>query len=194
MGRKLEFNYERAIERATGVFWAKGYSASSMRDLLKAMGIGEGSFYHLFGSKNRLYLECLRHYNATVTRRRLALLEAEPSIRKGLRDFFRGLVDDLDNPKRPHVCLMARSLSSDVLDEADLASYVKSGMTMFEASLSGRLEKAKKAGELPANFQAEISAQIIFTFLQGYFRVVKVLKPREEMWRQIETLLTRLGL
>jgi TetR/AcrR family transcriptional regulator, transcriptional repressor for nem operon len=169
MGRKLEFNYERAIERATGVFWAKGYSASSMRDLLKAMGIGEGSFYHLFGSKNRLYLECLRRYNATVTRRRLALLEAEPSIRKGLRDFFRGLVDDLDNPKRPHVCLMARSLSSDVLDEADLASYVKSGMTMFEASLSGRLEKAKKAGELPANFQAEISAQIIFTFLQGIF-------------------------
>ena len=44
MGRKLEFNYERAVERATRVFWAKGYSAASMRDLLKAMGIGEGSF------------------------------------------------------------------------------------------------------------------------------------------------------
>jgi TetR/AcrR family transcriptional regulator, transcriptional repressor for nem operon len=60
-----------------------------MRDLLKAMGIGEGSFYHLFGGKNRLYLECLRHYNDTVTRRRLALLEAEPSVRKGIRNFFR---------------------------------------------------------------------------------------------------------
>src|SRR5512135_3236973 len=84
MGRKLEFNYERAVERATRVFWAKGYSAASMRDLLKAMGIGEGSFYHLFGSKNRLYLECLKHYNDTVTRQRLAALEAEPSVRKGL--------------------------------------------------------------------------------------------------------------
>ncbi len=80
MGRKLEFNCERAVERAMGVFWAKGYSAASMRDLLKAMRIGEGSFYHLFGSKNRLYLECLRQYNETVTRRRLALLEAEPSV------------------------------------------------------------------------------------------------------------------
>src|SRR3974390_2039075 len=186
MGRKLEFDNERAVERATKVFWAKGYSASSMRDLLRAMGIGEGSFYHLFGSKNRLYLECLRHYNDTVTRRRLESLEAELSIRKGLRNFFKGLMDDLDNPKRPHVCLMSRSLSSDVLDEADLASAVKSGMKLFEDHLSSRLERAKKAGELPTNFQSEVSAQIIFTFMQGYFRVVKVLKPREQMSQQIE--------
>ncbi len=193
MGRKLEFNYERAVERATGVFWAKGYSAASMRDLLKAMRIGEGSFYHLFGSKNRLYLECLNHYNETVTRRRLEALDAERSVHKGIRNFFKGLIDDLDNPKRPHVCLMARSLSSDVLDEAELGASVKSGMRFFEERITARLEKAKRAGELPSSFQAEISAQIIFTFLQGYFRVVKVLKPREEMWRQIELLLDRLG-
>ncbi len=194
MGRRLEFDYERAIERATRVFWAKGYSAASMRDLLKAMGIGEGSFYHLFGSKNRLYLECLRHYNETVTRGRLEALDAEPSVRKGLRNFFRGLIDDLENPKKPHVCLMARSLSSDVLDVAELGASVRSGMKLFEERIAARLEKAKSAGELPSNFQAEVSAQIIFTFLQGYFRVVKTLKPREEMWQQIEALLTRLGL
>ena len=194
MGRKLEFNCERAIEQATRVFWARGYSAASMRDLLKAMGIGEGSFYHLFGSKNRLYLECLNHYNETVTRRRLEALDAEPSVRKGLRNFFKGLIEDLDNPRRPHVCLMARSLSSDVMDEAELGASVKSGMNLFEERISARLERAKSRGELPSSFQAALSAQIIFTFLQGYFRVVKVLKPRGEMWRQIEALLARLGL
>jgi TetR/AcrR family transcriptional repressor of nem operon len=194
MGRKLEFNYERAVERATKMFWAKGYSAASMRELLRAMGIGEGSFYHLFGSKNRLYLECLKRYNETITRRRLEALDAEPSVRKALRGFFRGLIEDLDNPKRPHVCLMARSLSSDVLDEAELGASVKSGMKSFEECISARLEKAKREGELPLSFQTDISAQIIFTFLQGYFRVVKVLKLREEMWQQIEVLLTRLGL
>lgn len=194
MGRQLEFDYERAIERATRVFWAKGYSAASMRDLLKAMGIGEGSFYHLFGSKNRLYLECLRHYNETVTKGRLDALEAEPSVRKGLRSFFKGLIDDLDNPKKPHICLMARSLSSDVVDETELGVSVKAGMKSFEEQIAARLERAKREGELPSTFQTEISAQIIFTFLQGYYRVVKVLKPREEMRQQIEALLIRLGL
>jgi len=194
MGRKLEFNYERAIEQATRVFWAKGYSAASMRDLLKAMGIGEGSFYHLFGSKNRLYLECLNHYNETVTRQRLEALDAEPSVGKGLRNFFKGLINDLENPRKPHVCLMARSLSSDVMDEAELAASVKSGMKLFEERISARLQRAKATGELPSSFQTKISAQVIFTFLQGYFRVVKVLKSREEMWEEIQALLTRLGL
>src|SRR3974390_3152393 len=80
------------------------------------------------------------------------------------------------------------------LGGADLASSVKSGMKLFEERISARLQKAKAAGELPATFQAEISAQIIFTFLQGYFRVIKVLKPCEQMWEQVETLLTKLGL
>jgi TetR/AcrR family transcriptional repressor of nem operon len=194
MGRKREFNYNRAVERATQVFWAKGYTTASMRDLLRAMGIGEGSFYHIFVSKNRLYLECMKHYNETVTRRRLATLEAEPSVRKGIRKFFGGLLNDLDDPKIPAVCLMSRSLSSDVCGEAELQSYVKASMDLFEGAISARLEKAKKTGELPEDFPAELSAQVIFTFLQGYFRVVKTLKPREQMWPQIEALLAGLGL
>jgi TetR/AcrR family transcriptional repressor of nem operon len=194
MGRKLEFNYGRAVEQATRVFWRKGYRAASMRDLLNAMGIGEGSFYHLFESKERLYLECLKHYNATVNRRRLDALENEPSVRKGIRSFFRDLLDDLDDGKTPHVCLMARSLSAEVMGERKLRPYVKSQMTSLQMSFSDRLEAAKKAGELPAGFSSEMSAKIIFTYLQGYFRVVKVLKSGKQMREEIEALLKSLGL
>lgn len=194
MGRKLEFNYQRALEEATRVFWAKGYSSASMRDLLKAMGIGEGSFYHLFGSKNQLYLQCLKHYNDTVTRRWLVALETEPSVRKGIRNFFQGFLAILEDPKTPHVCLMARSLSSDVLADKQLESYVRGELAKFQEKLSARLERAKRAGELPLDFQADTSAAIMFTFLQGYFRVVRVLKTRQQMWREIQTLLASLGL
>jgi TetR/AcrR family transcriptional repressor of nem operon len=109
MGRKLEFDYDRALERATRVFWAKGYVSASMRDLLKAMGVGEGSFYHLFGSKKRLYLECLKHYNGKVIRRRVEALTSEPSVRNGVRAFFRALLDELDNPRTPRICLLPRA-------------------------------------------------------------------------------------
>jgi len=194
MGRKREFDYGRSLNKATRLFWAKGYGGTSVRDLLKVMGIRESSAYHQFGSKKRLYLECMKHYNDTVTRQRLAALETEASARKGIRNFFKGLLDDLGDPKRPHVCLMARSLSADVLDEAELETYVRSAMGRFQESIAARLREAKRAGELPADFQAEMAAQIIFTYLQGYFRVVQVLKTREQMWREIEALLTSLGL
>jgi len=194
MGRKREFDHGRSLNKATRLFWAKGYGGTSVRDLLKVMGIRESSAYHQFGSKKRLYLECMKHYNDTVTRERLAALETEASARKGIRNFFKGLLDDLGAPQRPHVCLMARSLSADVLDEAELETYVRSAMGRFQESIAARLREAKRAGELPADFQAEMAAQIIFTYLQGYFRVVQVLKTREQMWREIEALLTSLGL
>jgi TetR/AcrR family transcriptional repressor of nem operon len=194
MGRKLEFNYERALERATRVFWARGYVSASMRELLKAMGIGEGSFYHLFGSKKRLYLECLKHYNAVVTKRRIEALTAETSVKKGIRAFFRIVLDELDNPKTPRVCLLAQSLSSDVLEESGLSNYVTEQMARFEGFFAERLKMAKKSGELPHDFQAEVAAGIIVTYLQGFFRMLQALKNRDQMWHQVEVLLKSLGL
>lgn len=184
----------RALEKATRVFWAKGYVSASMRNLLKAMGIGEGSFYHLFGSKKRLYLECLKHYNNVVTRRRIEALTSEPSVRKGIRAFFRTVLDELDNPRTPRVCLLSQSLSADVLEECGLDTYVTEQMRGFEAIFVDRLKQAKKSGELSPDFPAEVTAEIIVTYLQGFFRVVQVLKDREQMWKQIEAMLKGLGL
>ena len=67
-------------------------------------------------------------------------------------------------------------------------------MAGFEQYFVKRLKQAKRSGELPPDFRAEVTAEIIVTYLQGFFRVVQVLKSRKEMWRQIESLLTCLGL
>src|SRR3974390_3687028 len=103
MGRKRAFDYDDVLERATRLFWSKGYASTSLRDLLEVMGIGESSFYNLVKSKQELYLECLRHYNDTVTRRRWEALTAQTSIRRGVRGFFEAVLDDLDDPKTPNV-------------------------------------------------------------------------------------------
>jgi TetR/AcrR family transcriptional repressor of nem operon len=194
MGRKIEFDYDRALERATRVFWAKGYVSASMRDLLKAMGVGEGSFYHLFGGKKRLYLECLKHYNGVVTKRRVEALMSESLVREGVRAFFRVVLDELDNPRTPRICLLAQSLSPEVMQESGLEVYVKQQMAGFEDAFAERLRQAKQSGELPPDFQAEVTAEVIVTYLQGFFRVIRVLKNREQMWKQVETLLKSLGL
>ena len=78
MPRTIEFDRAQAIARATQLFWKKGYTNTSVRDLLKAMRIGEGSFYNTVKSKKKLYLECLKHYNDTVSRRRLEALTSKP--------------------------------------------------------------------------------------------------------------------
>ena len=194
MPREIAFDYDRAIDRATRLFWRKGYSNTSLRDLLKTMGIGEGSFYNTVKSKKHLYLECLRHYNDTVSRRRLNALLSRVSVKEGVRAFFKTVLDELDDPRTPRVCLLAGSLSGDVLAERELKRSVLREMKGFYDAFTARLKSAKGSGELTASFKVEATAQVIVTYLQGLFRVIRVLQSRAEVERQIETLLNGLGL
>lgn len=59
MARHIEFDRSKAVNKALVLFWRKGYQASSMADLLAAMGIGRGSFYAAFTDKRTLFTECL---------------------------------------------------------------------------------------------------------------------------------------
>jgi TetR/AcrR family transcriptional repressor of nem operon len=194
MARKLEFDYARAIDNATRLFWKKGYSNTSLRELLKVMGIGEGSFYNTVKSKKALYLQCLKHYGETVSRRRLAALLSGATVAEGIRVFFKTVLDELDDPATPRICLLAGSLSSDVLSERDLKRFVVSEMNAFAECFAQRLSGARDAGELPRNFNVEAATQILVTYLQGLFRVAGVLQSRAEIERQIEVLLNGLGL
>jgi TetR/AcrR family transcriptional regulator, transcriptional repressor for nem operon len=194
VGRRRAFDYDEAIARATRLFWATGYTNTSLRDLLEAMQIGEGSFYNSVRSKKNLYLQCLRHYNDTITRRRWEALLAESSIAEGLRAYFAAVLDDLDDPALPSICLMAASLSTDVLAVEDLRTYVVSEVQTLQTALTGRLQDAVNTGQLPTDFDAETAAQIVVTYLQGIFRVARVLYKRSQLENQIEVLLTGIGL
>ena len=71
---------------------------------------------------------------------------------------------------------------------------VLADMQAFYGAFSQRLGAARQKGELAEDFNVEVAAQVIVTYLQGLFRVIRVLQGRAEVERQIEALLTGLGL
>jgi TetR/AcrR family transcriptional regulator, transcriptional repressor for nem operon len=150
--------------------------------------------YNTFESKKHLYLECLKHYNNTVLRRRLTALLSGASAKEGIRAFFSAVLDELDDPKTPRICLFGASLSNDVLAERELKRYVVDGMTAFSAVFLERLKSAKGKAELPANIDPEAATQVLITYLQGLYLVIRVLQDRAQVERQIDTLLGGLGL
>jgi TetR/AcrR family transcriptional regulator, transcriptional repressor for nem operon len=46
-----QFDRADVLDRATVLFWRRGYEATSIRDLVTATGINRGSIYATFGDK-----------------------------------------------------------------------------------------------------------------------------------------------
>ena len=87
MARPIEFNRPQAVNRALALFWRQGYQASSLADLLAAMGIGRSSFYAAFIDKRSLFIECLDLFS-TRTLEMLQRARAEMPPVDALQSFF----------------------------------------------------------------------------------------------------------
>jgi TetR/AcrR family transcriptional regulator, transcriptional repressor for nem operon len=194
MTRGIEFDYDEAIQAAVLLFQANGYASTSVRDLQKAMKIQEGSFYNTLKSKKNLYLECLKRYSETVGRERAEALFSQPSIKLGVRALFKTILDQFEDPGAPRLCLLASSISSDVLSEPELNEFLRTQLAAFRTQFIKHLKAAKKTGELPAELDPGTVVDIISTFAQGLLRVILLDYDRKQLERQIEVFLTGLGL
>ena len=195
MARTLEFDYDTTLERATRLFWRTGYAGTSLRDLLKEMGIGESSFYNTLKSKKRAYLECLKHYNETVDRKRSKEFLAAPTAALGVRALFQDILESLDNPDTPSViCMMAGSLTHEVLDEPELRQYIEGRISTLQDAMIARMSADKRDGLLAEGFEPELVVPVVSTYMQGLWRMALVSYERTRFERQIEVFLTGLGL
>ncbi|MFI5733028.1 TetR/AcrR family transcriptional regulator [Kribbella sp. NPDC051587] len=188
MARKIAFDYDRAVDEATTLFWANGYAGTGLRDLLKAMGIGEGSFYNTVGSKKNLYLACLDRYTATVIAGRMRALDEPETGAEGVRAFFRAILDRLDNPDTPsRLCMLAAMEDEAVIADPELRTRAAEVIAALRKALEDRLDDY--AG--PLNPTAV--AAVLTTYIQGLWHVALVSYDRKQLEREIESVLTGLG-
>lgn len=67
---------ERLLEAAVRLFAAKGYDATSVRDIVRAAGVTAPALYHHFGNKEGLFLAILRAGRSRVEAAREEVLAA----------------------------------------------------------------------------------------------------------------------
>ncbi len=195
MARTIAFDYGRALDKATCLFWRDGYAGTSLRDLLRVMGIGEGSFYNTLKSKKRLYVECLKRYEETEGAKRGRALMSGPTASQGLRALFGVILDCLDDPETPsRLCMMAAMASEEVLADPDLREMVEGGLSRMRALIVKRLNQDRDAGVLPPDLDPQTIASVIMTYAQGIWRMALVDYDRPRFERQIDVFLTGLHL
>ncbi|MEU6483667.1 TetR/AcrR family transcriptional regulator [Streptomyces sp. NPDC046887] len=124
-GRK-QFDVDAAVERAMLVFWQQGYTDASLDALGSATGLGRGSLYGTFGSKDALFRRCLDRYAAHYGARYDHALMAHPGEPARLVEAFLDVtLRRIADPAVPAGCLIAQSLAQLPVLTPDSAAHVR---------------------------------------------------------------------
>jgi TetR/AcrR family transcriptional repressor of nem operon len=174
MARPKEFDPDQAVSQATELFWCRGYEATSVGDLTQELGIGRGSLYGTFGSKDGLYHRALDHYRELETQKALACLGADGlPVRERLRALFERLAADALGDPENRGCLMLNAAMERAAHDPATASRVAAAMRAFETAFRTLLERARAAGELGVDKDPAELARFLVTALQGVRAIAK---------------------
>lgn len=126
MARPKAYDPEEVLERAMALFWRKGYEATSVADLVEALGINRGSLYGTFKDKRALFLAALERYDereigATVRHLRNTEGPGRERIQALFDNVIRG-VEERGDRRGDLVCNTAVELAA---ADPEIARYVQ---------------------------------------------------------------------
>ncbi|WP_202107264.1 TetR family transcriptional regulator [Agromyces seonyuensis] len=112
---------ERAVEDAARErFWSHGYARTTMQDLARATGIGNGSLYAAYGSKIGLFRAVLAQYcGAKVEAVRLALGRGT-TPQQAVTSLFHSTIEDCVEQPGRRGCLLLNTVTEAAADETTL--------------------------------------------------------------------------
>jgi TetR/AcrR family transcriptional repressor of nem operon len=161
------FDTDNAIDRATEVFWAKGYESTSLADLLKATKINKGSFYNAFGSKKALFTQSLLKYDQEHRGDMLTQLSALQDPIVAISTFFDLLLQESLNDTECKGCFLINTALDLPNHDDDIQVIVKKGLQELEDFFEQQITLGLSMGSIPSTVQASATAKSLLAMLVG---------------------------
>lgn len=188
------FDRDAALVAARDLFWAKGYHATSLKDLEAVLGLNPGSIYVAFGSKEALFSEALQQY-AAEGQARLQALSKDPSPLAALAGHLRTLGAGCSDAAPSQACMLVKTLlelpsaSSPLRDLAE--RLVGENEVAFEqafrrAIVLGELAEDADPARLARRYQADVIGLRSYAERSG--NAVAIRELAEDMACEIEAL------
>jgi AcrR family transcriptional regulator len=148
MATATKYDRKEVIQKATDLFWEKGYHATSMRNLQEAIDLRPGSIYAGFGSKEGLFQESLRHYAHESLLLLKSFSENYESPLEALKAFVTSIVSIKETQTPSNMCMLVKTISELTEDNADLLAEAQKLLGSLEIAFADLFSLAQARGEL----------------------------------------------
>lgn len=165
MVRQREFDPGTALARAMEVFASRGYSNTSIDDVVKATGVSRYGIYGTFGNKRELFEQALEKYTEHMGKDSfMRLMKPEASI-SHIRDTFRDRIDHMVECDQQNGCLVIYTAMELAPRDKDIEVVLNCLLTRMSEAYAKGLEHAQEKGEVKQDLELEKAGR----FLTGAF-------------------------
>ena len=183
-GRPRNFDERDALEKATQVFWSKGYDGVTIDDLVAGMGVGRPSLYAVFGDKRAIFLRVLKAYAERKGARAAKALLSPRTLRDSLAAFLRHIVETATEEGSARGCLLV--CVAPLVDDAEVREFLQNAAAAAVALVEGRFRDGITAGEIPSDFPVAVRASQLIDFARGLTMRALIGTPRKTLLRDAE--------
>jgi TetR/AcrR family transcriptional repressor of nem operon len=171
-GRPKNFDERDALQSAMELFWRRGYEATSLDDLLRAMTLSKSSFYAEFKSKEWLYRACLRSYQGMIVAHLEELRESSASIREFFDKVFTEVINDATSGD-PRGCLIVNSAIEFGQHKSEFRLDVRTALEAVQKTFEAAIQHAVRSGEFDGTSSPKLLAKYLTTCISGLRAMIK---------------------
>lgn len=191
-GRPAIYDNTEILTRAQRVFWNKGFTASSLDDVLEAMGIGSGSFYNAFkGGKKELFSKAIDQRREAFEAFYRELRQSENPIDL-IWNFFHSIAFD-DRATHLQGCIIVNTVVEMANLDEDLEQQAVTILKDVEQMFTWAIAKAQQDGKMQNQTEAAILGRYLITFWSGLNIIRRMYPDHEVLTQQIEMQLSVLS-
>jgi TetR/AcrR family transcriptional repressor of nem operon len=187
MARVREFDTEAAVAAAMSTFRQKGFDGTSIQDLVEATGVGRGSLYAAFGSKEGLYLAAVDRYREDYALPLVELLRCGAPARELIREVLVSVVDEIVRDGSRQACLIVAAATERMHRDPQVAQRVRATTDSLEDALAGLITDGQASGQLSPTIDPIDAARFMVMTTHG-LRVAGAINPdRRWLMSTVET-------
>lgn len=187
-----QFDVDRALNQAMHAFWARGYEATSVQDLVERMGINRGSLYATFGDKRALFIQALRRYDALHRQAWLDDLARSDSARQAIEGAFEGVVATALKDGSRDGCFLVNTALELSPHDKEISGIVARGLSDMERFFRRMITEGQASGDIAPHLDPVGTARSLLALFVG-LRVLSRSRAEAPLLRsivrQVEALL-----
>jgi TetR/AcrR family transcriptional repressor of nem operon len=183
---KGEKTRDKIIRKAAAVFNQRGYSGTSLSELMEETGLEKGGIYRHFESKENLAVAAFDYAWSEIKQRRLAILNEIPTPIGKLR----GMIDNF--AAKPSAVPGGCALMNTAIDADDgnpvLRAHAREALHEWRSYLEDLVCQGMRKGEINAGTSPANIASIIIATLEGSLMMSRLTSDRTAMTHAREHL------